>query len=306
MMLTMPRRRFLQLTLASSTALSAPGSALAETPQMSRRRIPGTREELPVIGLGTSHEFDHIPAEGDAELKAVLTTLVEHGGRLVDTAPRYGEAERILGDLFSDLNLHDALFISTKVGTRGAEQGRQSLQQSRELLGKKPLDLVMVHSLVDARTQLDNLRDWKESGKIRYLGITTSEQSGFSEMESLIKSHDLDFIQVNYSPLETEAAERVIPAAAERGVAIMINRAFGNGAYFKLLQGKKLPGWAADFDCESWAQFSLKYILGHEDVTCVLAATSNARHMRDNARAGTGRLPDAATRQRIEKYLQAL
>lgn len=300
------RREFLKLTAAAGVALSMPQTGLATTPQMDRRRIPGTDEDIPVIGLGTSHEYDYIPADGGEELKAVLRTLVEHGGSLVDTAPRYGDSERILGSFFSELGLRDDIFVSTKVGTRGAQQGRRSLERSQELLGKRPLDLMMVHSLTDAETQLANLRNWKDAGRVRYIGITTSQQSGFAEMESLIKSHDLDFVQVNYSPLEPEAAERVIPAAADRGVAVMINRAFGNGEYFTLLRGRQLPEWAADFDCESWAQFSLKYILGHADVTCALAATSNSRHMKDNANAGTGRLPDPATRRRIEEYLQAL
>jgi len=300
------RREFLKLTAAAGVALSMPQSGLATTLRMDKRRIPGTDEDIPVIGLGTSHEFDHIPADGGKELKAVLTALVEHGGTLVDTAPRYGDAEQVLGRFFSDLDLTDTVFISTKVGTRGAEQGRRSLERSQELLGKRPLDLMMVHSLTDAETQLLNLREWKDAGRVRYIGITTSRKSGFAEMESLIRSHDLDFVQVNYSPLEPEAARRVIPAAADRGVAVMINRAFGNGEYFTLLRGRQLPEWAADFDCESWAQFSLKYILGNPDVTCVLAATSNSRHMRDNAAAGTGRLPDPATRRRIEEYLQGL
>ncbi|MEX2123647.1 MAG: aldo/keto reductase [Woeseia sp.] len=300
------RREFIKLTAAAGVALSTPAYVHAAPAQMERRRIPGTEEDIPVIGLGTSHEFDRIPADGGEQLKAVLKALVEHGGTLVDTAPRYGDAERILGGFFAALDLTGTLFVSTKVGTSGAEQGRRSLSQSQELLGKNPLDLMMVHSLQDAVTQLANLRQWKDAGHARYIGITTSQESGFAEMESLIKSHDLDFIQVNYSPLEPEAAERVIPAAAERGVAVMINRAFGNGEYFSQLRGQDLPSWAADFDCESWAQFSLKYILGNPRVTCVLAATSNPRHMTDNAAAGTGRLPDPATRRRIEEYLQAL
>jgi aryl-alcohol dehydrogenase-like predicted oxidoreductase len=302
----LPRREFIRLTAAAGVALSMPQQALAATSTMDRRRIPGTDEQIPVIGLGTSHEFDHVPADGGKELKAVLTTLVDQGGTLIDTAPRYGDAEEVLGTFFRELALTDTIFISTKVGTRGAEQGLRSMEQSQRLLGKKPLDLMMVHSLVDAETQLKNLRNWKEAGRVRYIGITTSSKSGFAEMESLIRSHDLDFVQVNYSPLEPEAARRVIPAAAERGVAVMINRAFGNGEYFGLLRGRQLPEWAADFDCESWAQFSLKYILGDPHVTCVLAATSNSRHMRDNAAAGSGRLPDRATRRRIEEYLQRL
>lgn len=300
------RREFLKLTAAAGVALSVPAHGQATTARMDKRAIPGTSEKIPVVGLGTSHEFDHIPADGGKELKAVLTTLVDHGGTLIDTAPRYGDAEEVIGGFLAELDLVDTLFVSTKVSSRGAEQGRQSLERSQQLLGKRPLDLMMVHSLVDAETQLRNLRDWKEAGRVRYIGITTSQESGHGEMESLIRSHELDFVQVNYSPLETEAAERVIPAAAEHGVAVMINRAFGNGEYFSRLGGRELPEWAAEFDCESWAQFSLKYILGHPDVTCVLAATSNSRHMKDNARAGVGRLPDPATRRRIEEYLQAI
>ena len=300
------RREFLRCTAAAGVAASMPEYALLAENGMDRRRIPGTTEDMPVIGLGTSHEFDHFPADGGRELKTVLTTLVESGGTLIDTAPRYGDAEEVIGGFVSELGLADTLFISTKVGTRGAEQGLRSMERSQQLLGKRPLDLMMVHSLTDAETQLRNLKDWKDTGRVRYIGITTSDRSGFAEMESLIRAHDLDFVQVNYSPLEPESAERVIPAAAERGVAVMINRAFGNGEYFSRLRGRELPDWAAEFDCESWAQLSLKYILGNPDVTCVLAATSNSRHMRDNAAAGTGRLPDAATRRRIEEYLQAV
>ena len=300
------RREFLTLTAAAGVAMTMPEYALPAANRMDRRRIPGTTEDIPVIGLGTSHEFDHLPADGGKELKAVLRTLVEHGGTLVDTAPRYGDAEEVIGGFLSELDLAETLFISTKVGTRGADQGLRSMERSQQLLGKRPLDLMMVHSLVEAETQLRNLKDWKETGRVRYIGITTSDRSGFAEMESLIRSHDPDFVQVNYSPLEPESAERVIPAAAGHGVAVMINRAFGNGEYFGRLRGRRLPDWAADFDCESWAQFSLKYILGNPDVTCVLAATSNSRHMRDNAAAGSGRLPDAATRRRIEEYLQAI
>jgi len=300
------RREFLKFTAAAGVAASMPEYALLAENGMDRRRIPGTTEDMPVIGLGTSHEFDHIPADGGRELKTVLTTLVETGGTLIDTAPRYGDAEQVIGGFVSELGLADTLFISTKVGTRGAEQGLRSMERSQQLLGKRPLDLMMVHSLTDAETQLRNLKDWKDTGRVRYIGITTSDRSGFAEMESLIRAHDLDFVQVNYSPLEPESAERVIPAAAERGVAVMINRAFGNGEYFSRLRGRELPDWAAEFDCESWAQFSLKYILGNPDVTCVLAATSNSRHMRDNAAAGTGSLPDAATRRRIQEYLRAV
>ena len=259
-----------------------------------------------MIGLGTSDEFERLPADGGEELKAVLETLVEQGGTLIDTAPGYGDAEQVLGTLLAELGLTDTTFLSTKVRTRGERPGQDSVRRSLRRLDKDPLDLVMVHSLVDADTQLDNLERFRDEGRVRYIGITTSRASGFERMEALIRSRPLDFIQVNYSALEPQAAERVIPAASERGVAVMVNRAFMNGRYFPLVRGRELPDWAAEFDCESWAQLSLKYILGNPDVTCVLAATSNPRHMADNARAGTGGLPDAATRRRIEELLSAL
>jgi aryl-alcohol dehydrogenase-like predicted oxidoreductase len=300
------RRDFLKVSAAVGVALALPPLAGAESRTMATRPIPGTGEQIPVIGLGTSHEFNELPADGGEQLKAVLRMLVEQGGTLVDTAPAYGNSEEILGRFLAELDLVDTLFVSTKVGTRGAESGLESMARSQELLGRRPLDLMMVHSLVDAETQLRNLRQWKDAGRARYIGITTSRRSGFEEMESLIRAHDLDFIQVNYSPMETEAAERVIPAAADRGVAVMINRAFGNGSYFERVAGQSLPAWAAELGCESWAQFSLKYILAHADVTCVLTATSNPKHMLDNAEAGSGPLPDAAARRRIVEFLQTV
>ncbi len=300
------RRAFLQLTAAAGLTLSLPGMTAAETRSMERRRIPGTDEEIPVIGLGTSDEFEAVPADGGEQLKAVLTTLVEYGGSLVDTAPAYGNSEKVLGDFLSDLGYTGQIFLSTKVGVRGKDEGLQSLERSQRLLQKDPLDLIMVHSLTDANTQLDNLQARKDAGHVRYIGITTSRESGFEQMEKLIRQRQLDFIQVNYSPFEVQAANRVIPAAAEHGVAVMINRAFGNGTYFGRVGDRELPAWTAEFDCDSWAQLSLKYILGHPDVTCVLAATSNPRHMADNAAAGFGRLPDTVTRQRIESFLREL
>jgi len=300
------RRRFLQFSAATAVSRSLPGLGETAMKPMDTRRIPGTGEEIPVIGLGTSDEFESVPADGGAQLKAVLTTLAEHGGTLVDTAPAYGDSESVLGGFLADLGLTERLFVSTKVSERGKDDGLRSLETSLRLLRKNPLDLIMVHSMVDADTQLDNLESWKAEGRVRYIGITTSRESGFGQMEQLIRKRKLDFIQVNYSPFEMQAADRVIPAAAEHGVAVMINRAFGNGAYFGRVAGQQLPDWTADFDCESWAQLSLKYILGHPDVTCVLAATSNPRHMADNAAAGSGRLPDAAARERIASFLQDL
>lgn len=300
------RRTFLKLGTVAGLALALPPGVGRADGAMARRRIPGTDEEIPVIGLGTSDEFERVPADGGAALKEVLTVLEESGGTLIDTAPGYGDAETVLGTFLEDLGLTDDMFISTKVRERGRDEGLRSMERSGRLLGKKSLDLMMVHSLVDAETQLDNLERWQDEGRVRYIGITTSRESGFEEMEALIRKRRMDFIQVNYSPLEPRAAERVIPAARDRGVAVMVNRAFANGRYFGLVGDRELPTWAAEFDCESWAQLSLKWILGNPDVTCVLAATSNPRHMRDNVAAGHGGLPDDAVRRRIETLLGGL
>lgn len=303
--LRLSRRTFAKLAAVAGLSLSLPAAA-AESRRMARRVIPATGEEIPVIGLGTSDEFDRLPPDGGAQLKEVLETLVQRGGSLIDTAPGYGDAERILGGFIEDLELAGELFLSTKVREQGSGAGARSLARSRELLRRDPLDLIMVHSLVDADTQLDNLEKWRDEGHVRLIGITTSRSDDFEHMEALIRRRDFDFIQVNYSPFEREAAQRVIPAAAERGVAVMVNRAFGNGAFFQRTAGRELPAWAAGFDCESWAQMSLKYILANPAVTCVLTATSNPRHMADNAAAGIGRLPDAAALRRIETHLAGL
>lgn len=294
------RRTFLKLAAAGAVA---PAFPLHAREQMAQRHIPGTEERIPVIGLGTSDEFERMPRDGGRELQAVLNTLAEYGGTLIDTAPGYGNAEDVVGTLLDELKLSEEMFISSKVRSRGRRVGMQSLERSLRLLRKKPIDLLMVHSLVDAETQLDNLQQFKDEGHVRFIGITTSRSSGFERMEDLILRRKLDFIQVNYSPLEPEAAERVIPAARDRDIAVMINRAFVNGRYFSLVRGRELPDWAQEFDCSSWAQLSLKWILGNRDVTCVLAATSNARHMADNAAAGLGRLPDSKAREQISRLL---
>ena len=273
---------------------------------MQRRSIPRTGESLPVIGLGTSDEFEAIPADGGAELLAVVRTLLEQGGTLIDTAPGYGQAEEILGQFLRGLGALDRAFVSTKVKQTGVERGLASMERSQKRLGKRPLDLMMVHSLEDVYTQVENLKAWKDAGRVRYIGVTTYRGSGYDIVEDLIARGDLDFIQVDYSVEQTLAAERVIPAAATHGVAVMINSAFGNGGYFRRLRGQVLPAWAADFGCTSWAQFSLKYILAHPDVTCVLAATSDHEHMRDNAQAGFGPLPDAAQQRAMVELIRRL
>jgi aryl-alcohol dehydrogenase-like predicted oxidoreductase len=293
------RREFMRDSAAAGAGLIAARGTWAQTAGMQRRPIPRTGEMVPVVGLGTSDEFEFVPDHGDAELKAVITALVEQGGKIIDTAPGYGDAEALLGRFFSEMGIKQDIFLCSKVKRTGRESGLESLARSNALLDKEPLDAMMVHSLEDTATQVENLRHWKDSGRVRYIGITTYRGIGYDVVEDFIKQGHIDFIQVDYSVVETRAAQRVIPVAADHGVAVMINSAFGNGSYFGALRGRELPAWAAEFGCESWAQFSLKYILGQPGVTCVLAATSDPRHMLDNARAGIGLLPDAAMRERM-------
>lgn len=302
------RRQFLQTAAGSALALSFPLWGRSRETMMTRP-IPATGEALPVIGLGTSDEFERMPAD-PARLKGVLTTLVEAGGSLIDTAPSYGDAESVLGRLCDALGLQEQLFLASKISLWGSgrrQAGIDQMKATEKLLGKSPMDLLQVHSLRDLETQWRNLLEWKEAGRVRYLGVTVSRYAQFDRLERFMReTPGIDFVQLNYSPMETRADEVLIPLAADKGIAVMVNRPFTNGRYFSAIGGRELPDWSGEFDCESWAQFSLKWILAHQNVTCIIPATSNPKHMRDNARAGVGRLPDRNHRQRMLKFLQSI
>ena len=261
---------------------------------------------IPVVGLGTSDEFESTSGQNLDPLREVLRRFVDVGGTLIDTAPVYGNAESIIGQLTNELSLTKQLFLATKVRTHGKQAGIDQMERSEQLLNKKPLDLLQVHSLVDVDTQLVNLRHWKDTGRVRYIGITHSRVSGFAALERLMQNETIDFVQLNYSFTEPDAERRLLPLAADKGIAVLANRPFQNGAMFRQVKGKSLPAWAADFDCNSWAQFSLKYILAHPAVTCVIPATSNPKHVVDNMGAGLGALPDARTRRRMREYVASL
>jgi diketogulonate reductase-like aldo/keto reductase len=299
------RRDFIRLAASTGLAVTA-ASRVGAQETMQTRSIPVSGEQLPVIGLGTSDEFNTMPADGGAELKRVIQTLLDHGGSLIDTSPAYGDAETVAGALLADMANHDSIFVSTKIRIRGVNEANESLERSHRLIGKDVLDVVFIHDLIDAELQLPNLRERRAEGRIRYIGISTWEIPHFAEVERLINNEEMDFVQINYGVADTLAAERIIPAAVDRGLAVIANSPFADGDYFGRLRGRALPDWAAEFDCESWAQFSLKYALGNPAVTCVIPATSNARHMMDNARAGFGRLPDPEMRQRMASFMRDL
>jgi diketogulonate reductase-like aldo/keto reductase len=293
----------LLLPINASRSLAASESSS----MMLTRAIPATGEKLPVIGLGTWQTFDVGSGESERKpLAQVLSQLVSLGGRVVDSSPMYGRSEEVIGDLASSLQLHGKLFVATKVWTRGRDAGIQSMERSFTRLKTKQIDLMQVHNLVDVPVHLQTMRQWKEAGRFRYIGVTHYNETAFPELERVLRAEPLDFLQINYSLGEREAEQRILPIAQERGVAVIINRPFGGGDLFPRVRAKPLPDWAAEFDCTSWAQFLLKWIIGHSTVTCAIPATNNPEHLRDNAAAGMGKLPDAKTRQRMIQYVAKL
>ena len=277
-----------------------------------KRPIPRTGELLHAIGLGTWQTFDVAgDADGLAAAREVLARFAKAGGQMADSSPMYGGSESVVGELAASLGVEKSLFLATKVWTRGREAGirqmEESMRRMRTLtLDHRPMDLMQVHNLTDVTTQLKTLREWKEKGRIRYLGITHYHEGAYPELERLIKSEQLDFAQFNYNAATTAAEERLLPVCAEYRTGVIVNRPFQEGALFRSVKGRELPKWAAEFDCHSWAQFFLKFILSHPAVTCAIPATRNPTYLVDNMGAALGRLPDAAMRRRMAQYMRSL
>ncbi|MEO7166912.1 MAG: aldo/keto reductase [Chthoniobacterales bacterium] len=261
--------------------------------------IPSTGEKLPVIGLGSALTFDVHGAAQTAMVGEVLALFVKLGGKLVDTSPAYGTAEGLIGDLAYKAGLTKSLFLATKVWTRSKPEGIAQIERSLQRFRTRTIDLVQVHNLADVDREMGLLREFKAKGRIRYIGMTHSERKGHAEMERAMRLHKPDFIQINYSLMDRAAEQRLLPLARELGSAVIINRPFGGGGIFQVLAGKKVPAWATEFDCHSWAQFLLKWIVSQPAVTCAIPATNDAKHLADNMGAGVGRLPDAKTRARM-------
>jgi len=297
------RRRAVKLIGATSASVCLPiGSsrifAAEGSPLM--RAIPSTGEKLPVIGLGSAVTFD-VPSSSPKakDVAEVITRFAKHGGKVIDSSPSYGNAESLIGQIAGKSGLTDSLFIATKVRAKGKEAGITQIEQSLGRFQRRKIDLMQVHNLVDVETQMGALRESKSKGKIRYTGITYSEPQGFAEIERHMKLQHPDFVQINYSIVDRGAAQRILPLAQELRMGVIINRPFGSGGVIRAVLGKPLPPWAAEFDCHSWAQFLLKWVVSHPAVTCVIPATNNPQHLEDNMGAGFGRLPDAKTRQRM-------
>jgi len=275
------------------------------TPALLISAIPSTGETVPAVGLGTWQTFDVADPAARGDIRDVLRRFVELGGRVVDSSPMYGAAEAAVGDLAAELGVRDTLFVATKVWTSGRAAGVAQMERSLQRLRGKWLDLMQVHNLVDASTHLRTLREWKAAGRVRYVGVTHYTASAYDELERVMRSEPLDFVQLNYSLAEREAEARLLPLARDRRIAVLVNRPFAEGALFARVRGRAVPPWAADVDCQSWAQLFLKWILAHPAVTCVIPATSRLQHLEDNMKAGVGRLPDAAARERIAALLDA-
>jgi diketogulonate reductase-like aldo/keto reductase len=306
----MTRAEFLRLAMAAAVGAGLAVTGNARQPQgvapagrMHTRPIPSSGEALGVIGVGTWQTFDAGPGEAErAPLREVLQVLFAAGGSVIDSSPMYGRSEEVAGDLLAGLKAHDRAFVATKVWTRGRDEGIAQMRRSMQLLRDERIELMQVHNLVDWRTHLRTLRAWKAEGRIRYLGITHYTSSAYDELESVMRSEKPDFVQLNYSLADRAAERRLLPLAAERGIAVLVNQPFGGGGLLRELAGTPLPGWAGDIGCTSWAQVLLKYALGHPAVTCVIPGTSRPRHMADNCRAGTGVIPDEDMRKQMTAW----
>lgn len=299
----MQRRAFLQwlgaLALWPHVARGAPTETFL-------RAIPASGERIPVVGLGTWMTFDVEDEIARARRIPVLQAFFEHVGRLVDSSPMYGFAEEAIGECLRQIDSRDRLFAATKVWTPGRWLGIKQMERSQRLWGVPRLDLMQIHNMLDWETHIDTLREWKAEGKIRYIGITTSHGRRHEELEKALLREKFDFVQFTYNVIDREAEQRLLPLAAERGIAVIVNRPFQRGDLFDRVRGKALPEWAREFDCASWAQFFLKFIVSHPAVTCAIPATTRVDHVIENLGAASGRLPDDELRERMSAFVRAL
>jgi aryl-alcohol dehydrogenase-like predicted oxidoreductase len=299
------RRSF--LAGAATLGALAPAMAAAQTGPLIQRAIPSSGEMLPVIGVGTARRYESAATEAElAPLRETLARFKALGGRVVDTAPAYGQAEAIVGRLVEELRIRPGLFLATKVGARSKADGAAQIEQSFKNLRTDRIDLIAVHNLLDVDAQLATLRDLKAARRIRYLGVTTSSDQQYPALETVMRREPLDFIQVDYALDNRGSAERILPLARERRMGVMINLPFGRDRLFNATRGKPLPDWAAEIGCTTWAQVFLKYVVSHPAVTCAVPGMAQARYVEDNMMAARGRLPDAALRRRMEQFIDGL
>lgn len=302
------RRELMKAGLALGAAVLAPhGSLGAQSQGLIQKKIPSSGESVPVIGIGTARRYSAAPGTPQrAELKEVLRQFTAGGGKVVDTAPSYGSAESVVGDLVSELSIRPSLFLATKVRASDRDSTVAQIDNSFRRLRTDRIDLIQVHNLVNTGPTLGILRELKQAGRIRYIGITTSFEGQHTEFADEMEREQLDFVQVNYALDDRGAADRILPIAAERGVAVLVNLPLGRGRLFREVRSRPLPDWAAEFNCHSWAQFFLKYIVSHPAVTCAIPGTARTKYVADNLGAARGRLPDAAMRKRMEAFIDKI
>lgn len=301
----MHRRTFLAGTAAglASAALASGRSDARKPAPLLQRPIPSSGEKIPALGLGTWQTFD-VSGARIAAVQPVLDRFLALGGRLVDSSPMYGNAEAAVGAMLKARGAGAVRpFLATKVWTSGAKEGVAQMRRSADRFGVKTIDLMQVHNLMDWKTHLPRMRAWKQAGTFRYIGVTHYQHGAFAELEQIIRKENIDSVQLPYSVVDREAEKRLLPAAADAGVAVLILSPFESGALFRRVKGTALPAWAADIDCTSWAQVFLKFLLGHRAVTCPLPATDKVKHVEDNLGALRGRLPDEKLRDRIARDL---
>jgi len=307
----MNRREFIKGGIALGAAMALPDFNLfAQGAPLIQKKIPSSGEMIPVIGLGTARRYENVKTDADkAPLRETIAKFKEVGLRVIDSSSSYGTAEAVVGEIVEGLKIRDSLLLATKVSLRksvGRDAGLAIIEQSFKRYRTNKIDLIAVHNLLDTQTQLATLREMKQAGRIRYVGITTSFDNQYGEFEETMKKETLDFIQVDYALDNRDAGTRIIPLAGDRGMAVMINLPFGRGRLFRAVEGKKLPEWAAEFDCTSWPQFFLKYIVSHPSVTCAVPGMAKAEYVVDNVGAARGRLPDAIMRKRMEQFIDGV
>ena len=309
---SLPRRSFLELA-AGATAGAATGSllpvasAIAADAPVPTRPIPRTGERLPIVGLGTAIIFDiGEDAPKRAERTEVIKTMLSGGAKLIDTAPSYGTAETVVGDLLAATGLRDKVFLATKVRVANRENSLAEMNQSLRRLRTDKVDLLQLHNVEDVQTDLRVLQEWRDQGRTRYIGITHFRAGAYDRVAQVLKREKPEFLQLNYSLAERDAEQHLLPLAADTGTAVLVNLPFGRGKLFSAVRGKTLPPWAAEFDATSWGQFFLKYLLAHPAVTCVIPGTDKPEYMVDNLGAARGRLPDAALRRRMVEFWNSI
>lgn len=304
------RRQFINLAGVMGMGMILPADVSAISPpaqEAINKTILKTGEKLPVIGMGTSRTFN---AGDDAEklkkLQAVTQTFFDMGGGMIDSSPMYGSAQEVIGKLLPKIKNDKNLFSATKVWIEGRQEGIEQMEQSRQLWGIQNFDLMQIHNLVDWQVHLETLKQMKAEGKIRYIGITTSHGRYHEQLESVLKKHDFDFVQLSYNIANRDVESPLLSIAQDKGIAVIVNRPYQRGDLFSRVKGKSLPPWVQDFDCNSWGQYFLKFVVSHPAVTCAIPATTKVKHMKDNMLAGRGRLPTEKQRVQMLKYFESL